>query len=551
MTHDDDELIYVPLGGAGEIGMNMYLYGLSGRWLMVDCGVAFADDTTPGIELLVPNAAFIEEWRAELDGIVITHAHEDHLGAIAHLWPKLRCPIYATPFAADLLKAKLREVGLQDKAKITVTPPRSRFSVGPFDLEYVTLTHSIPEPNAIAIHTHFGTVLHTGDWKLDPDPLIGELSDEKRLESLGKKGVLALVGDSTNVFADGHSGSEADVRHALVELFSQYDKRIIATCFASNVARVESIVHAARENGRRVALVGRSLLRISEIARNNGLFQGIPPFISDHDAMDLPRNKVVFISTGCQGEARAALSRIAEENHPHVKLDKGDVVAFSSRVIPGNEKEIARLQNTLIRRGAEIITEREAPIHASGHPARDELKTMYRLVKPHIAIPMHGEMRHLVAHVELAKECGAKHALVVENGAVLKLAPGKPEIVDHVFTGKLAVEGDRLVPLDSVILRDRRRMVHNGAAVVTLVMDRKGKLIGDVQLSAHGLLDDEHEPENHNRVIDAIEATIRKLSERERRSDDAVREEVRIAVRRSMNDLFNKKPLTDVHLVRI
>jgi ribonuclease J len=518
---------------------------------MVDCGVAFADDTTPGIDLLVPNAAFIEEWRAELEGIVITHAHEDHLGAVAHLWPKLRCPIYATPFAADLLKAKLREVGLQDKAKITITPPKSRFSVGPFDLEYVTLTHSIPEANALAIHTRFGTVLHTGDWKLDPDPLIGELSDETRLESLGKKGVLALVGDSTNVFADGHSGSEADVRHALVELFSQYDKRIVATCFASNVARVESIVHAAIENGRRVALVGRSLLRISEIARNNGLLQGIPPFISDHDAMDLPRNRVVFISTGCQGEPRAALCRIAEENHPHVKLDKGDVVAFSSRVIPGNEKEIARLQNALVRRGVEIITEREAPIHASGHPARDELKTMYRLVKPHIAIPMHGEMRHLVAHVELAKECGAKYALVVENGAVLKLAPGKPEIVDHVFTGKLAVEGDRLVPLDSVILRDRRRMVHNGAAVVTLVMDRKGKLLGDVQLSAHGLLDDEHEPENHNRVVDAIEATIRKLSERERRSDDAVREEVRIAVRRSMNDLFNKKPLTDVHLVRI
>ncbi|HSV30136.1 MAG TPA: ribonuclease J, partial [Candidatus Omnitrophota bacterium] len=500
------ELFFLPLGGAGEIGMNLNLYGFGGKWLMVDLGVSFGDETMPMIDVVMPDPAWIEQRREDLVGLVVTHGHEDHLGAIQYLWPRLRCPVYATPFAAAILQAKLHEVGLQHEVPVHIVELGSRFDVGPFNIEMVSITHSIPEPNCVAIRTKAGTVLHTGDWKFDPDPLVGLPTDTEKLRKLGKEGVLALVGDSTNAMTNGSSGSEAEVRANLIEVLGRYDGKIAVTCFATNVARLESVALAAEANNRRVALVGRSLWRIEKAARELGYLKDIAPFLTDHDAGYMPDREIVFLCTGSQGEPRAALARIAGNNHPHVVMGKGDTVIFSSRVIPGNEKAIFKLQNDLVKLGVEVVTERDAFIHVSGHPARDELTEMYNLVRPQIAIPVHGEARHIKEHAELALACQVKQALRIENGAMVRLAPGPAEVVDHVPTGRLAVDGQdfdggpRLVRTDSDILRDRRRMVFNGSAVCTLVIDGKGKLLGDPQLTALGLLDADRAAEEHDEV---------------------------------------------------
>ncbi|HET6223250.1 MAG TPA: ribonuclease J, partial [Dongiaceae bacterium] len=425
-----DEVLFLALGGAGEIGMNLNLYGHAGKWLMIDLGVTFGDDATPGIEVIMPDIGFIEERRRDLAGLVLTHAHEDHIGAVPYLWPRLGCPIFATPFTASLVREKLREVGLAQAAPITEIPMSGRFSVGPFELELVTLTHSIPEPNAVVIRTKFGTLLHTGDWKLDPEPLVGPLADEAALRRLGDEGVLAMICDSTNALVHGQSGSEGEVRESLQELVGRLPGRIAVACFASNVARVETIARVAAAHDRQVALVGRSLWRITEAARENGYLADIPPFITEHDIGYLPRDKALLICTGSQGEPRSALARIARDDHPTVSLEKGDTVIFSSRIIPGNERSIGELQNGLVRLGVEIITERDHFVHVSGHPARDELLAMYQWVRPRIAIPVHGEARHLRAHARLAESGQVGQALVIENGDVVRLAPGPAEVVD-------------------------------------------------------------------------------------------------------------------------
>ncbi|WP_142847031.1 ribonuclease J [Telmatospirillum sp. J64-1] len=546
-----DELIFLPLGGAGEIGMNLNLYGCAGKWLMVDLGVSFGDDYLPGIEVVMPDPAFIEEQREHLAGLVVTHGHEDHLGAVAWLWPRLRCPIYATPFAAALLRNKLHEHGLTEDAEVSVVELGSRFEVGPFDIELITLTHSIPEPNALAIRTPHGTVLHTGDWKFDPSPLVGEASDLDALRRLGSEGVLALVGDSTNVFTPGHARSEAEVRESLVELFGRFTGRIAVGCFATNVARLESIAHAAAAHGRQVALVGRSLWRVQEAARENGYLADTPAFLNEHDAAHLPKDKLVYICTGSQGEPRAALSRIASGNHPHVSLGKGDVVVFSSRMIPGNEKAIARLQDALVKQGVQLITEKDHFVHVSGHPGREELAEMYHMVRPQVAVPVHGEARHLIAHAKLARDCQVPKSVVMENGAVLRLAPGEPEIVDHVHSGRLAVDGTRVVPMQSEILRARHRALFNGSAVVTLVVDEDGLLLAKPKLTATGILDPHLEAEEHEAVVMAVRDAVEDLPQRERRDDAAITEAARLAVRRSLRDSHGKKPITDVHLVRV
>jgi ribonuclease J len=427
----------------------------------------------------------------------------------------------------------------------------SRFSVGPFDIEMISVTHSIPEPNNLAIRTKAGTVIHTGDWKFDPDPLLGLPTDFEALRRLGKEGVLALVGDSTNVFTKGHSGSESEVRASLIELLGRFDGRIAVSCFATNVARLESIAVAAEANERSVALVGRSLWRLDKAARENGYLADLPPFLNEHDAAYLPQDKILYICTGSQGEPRAALARIASGDHPHVTLGKGDVVIFSSRIIPGNEKEIYHLQNDLVRLGVEVVTDKDAFVHVSGHPAREEMEEMYRLTRPKIAIPVHGEARHLQEHARLAKACGVPEALEIINGTMLRLAPGPVEVVDHVPTGKLCVDGPRLVRLDSEVLRNRRRMVFNGSAVVTVVLDKTGKLLGDPQLTALGLLDAGHEAEEHEVVVDAVREAIADLPLKARRDDSVVREAARLAVRRSLRDSHGKKPITEVHLVRV
>jgi len=548
---NDQQLIFLPLGGVGEIGMNLALYGFAGKWLMVDLGISFGDETTPGVEVFMPDPSFITERAKDLLAIVLTHGHEDHLGAVAHLWPRLRCPVYATPFTASLLKGKLQEAGLVGEVKVHKVEQGGTVKIGPFSVEMVRQTHSIPEPNSLAITTKLGTILHTGDWKFDPQPMVGSKADLGRLEQLGDSGILAVIGDSTNVFNKGVTGSESTVRDSLIALFGRYHKRIAVACFATNVARVESIAVAAAAHGRHVALVGRSLWRIDQAARENGYLKDIPPFLTDHDGAHLPKDKILYICTGSQGEPRAALSRIAADDHPHVTLRRGDVAIFSSRVIPGNEKEIYKLQNRLVGQGVEVVTEKDHFVHVSGHPGREDMTRLYGLVRPQIVVPVHGELRHLLEHAALAQLCQVPQSVVIGNGDMLRLAPGTPEVVGQVQTGRLAIDGNRLVPLDSAIMRDRNRMVHNGSAVVTLVMDRTGKMLGDPQISAVGLLDPEHEAEEHEAVREAVREAVAELPTPARRNDELTREAVRLAVRRHLKKSHGKKPLTDVHLVRI
>jgi ribonuclease J len=549
MIERPDELLFLALGGAGEIGMNLNLYGYGGKWIMLDCGVTFGDDRAPGVDVLLPDPAFIVDRRDQLAGLVVTHAHEDHLGAIPYIWDRLRCPVYATPFAAAVLRAKLQEASFEDEVPITEIPMSGKFRIAPFELELITLTHSIPEPNAVVLRTPVGTVLHTGDWKLDPDPVVGPTTDEAALRRLGDEGVLALVCDSTNALRPGESGSEADVRDSLMKLIGQFPHRIAVACFASNVARLRSISDAARAHGRDVALVGRSLWRIEQAARATGYLDGVPAFLTEDEAGYLPRDKTLLICTGSQGEPRSALARIARDDHAHIALEPGDVVIFSSRVIPGNELAIGRLQNDLAQLGVEIVTDSDAFVHVSGHPARDELVRMYQLVRPQIAVPVHGEARHLLAHAKLAEECQVQQALVIDNGDVVRLGPGPAEIVADVPTGRLAVEGQRLLPIGEGALRSRQRMVFNGAAVATVVLDRSGELLADPRISAPGLVED-GDPLVEE-MMDAVEEAVRGLPAHERRIDGAVEDAARIAVRRVLRAAFGKKPVTDVHVVRV
>src|SRR5215510_652211 len=486
---DSNALYFVPLGGSGEIGMNLNVYGYGGDWLIIDCGVTFGDDAQPGLEVVMPDPGFIVERRDRLLGIVATHAHEDHIGAIPYLWTQLRCPVWATPFTASFLRAKLAETGFADQVKINVVPLAGRFTIGPFDLELITLTHSIPEPNAVALRTPVGTVLHTGDWKFDPDPLIGATADETALRRIGNEGVLALVGDSTNVLRAGSSGSEADLRRSLTELVGRYDARVAVACFASNVARLETIARAAAVHGREVALVGRSLWRIDKAARENGYFADLPRFLTEDETGYIPRGRILLICTGSQGEPRSALSRIARDDHPHIVLEPGDVVIFSSRIIPGNEKSINRVQNALVRLGVEIVTEEDHFVHVSGHPARDELVRMYQMVRPKIAVPVHGEARHLIAHADLAGECQVPQPLVIQNGDLVRLSASGASVVDEVAVGRLASDGKGLLRLDGEALKDRRRVTFNGTAVATLVLDHQGRLRAPATISLIGIVE--------------------------------------------------------------
>lgn len=557
MTKSDDngftprnELWFVPLGGSGEIGMNLNLYGCEGKWIIVDMGVSFGDDSVPGVDVVMPDPAFIEDRAKDLLGIVLTHAHEDHLGAVGYLWPWLKCPVYATPFAATFLETKLQEEDLLGEVPVNVVPLSGKVTLGPFDLEFVSLTHSIPEPNGLVIRTPYGTVFHTGDWKLDPEPVVGPDADIARLKQLGDEGLRAVVCDSTNVMTKGHSGSEGAVRDKLAALIGQYDRKVAVACFASNVARLKTIITAAHDNDREVCLVGRSLWRIVDVARRTGYLSDNTRFLEADEAANLADNRVLYICTGSQGEPRAALNRIAWQSHPSVSFGRGDVVLFSSRIIPGNERSIFRLQNQLVRLGCEIVTDKDAFIHVSGHPAQDEMREMYGYLRPEVSIPVHGERRHLHEHEKLARECGVGRVVVNENGGIVKIAPGAPEIIGHVPTGRLVLDGDRIVPIDSEILRDRKRMVQNGAAVITIVMDVKGKLLADPLVTTHGLFEPDEE-EDESVLVDVVLEAIRRLRPDDRRNDDTVAEAARIALRRTFQADQRRKPLTDVHLVRL
>jgi ribonuclease J len=549
MHPSPEGLVFLPLGGTGEIGMNLNLYGCDGAWMAVDCGLGFAESARPDLDIMVPDPGYIAERRGDLLGLVITHAHEDHLGAVAWLWPQLQCPVYATPFAAAVLRRKLGERGLVGQVKLHEIAPGGALTLGPFALRLISMAHSIPEAQALAITTRYGRILHTGDWKLDPDPLVGPKTDEAALAAFGAEGVDVMVCDSTNAMVEGHSGSEADVRRNLAALVRGLRGRVAFTCFSSNIARIESIALAAQASGRSVALVGRSLRNITAAARETGYLNTIPSFVDEEEAGYLPDDSVLFICAGSQGEPRSALSRIAADTHPNVALGEGDTVIFSSRVIPGNERAILMVQDALARGGVQVMTERDHMVHVSGHPARDELRRLYRLVKPKHAVPVHGEWRHMSEHAALAREMGATPHLI-EDGDILRLSPGVPEVVESVPAGRLAVDGVRLLPVDGPVLAERRRMLDSGVVVASLALDRVGRMVGEPVVTAPGLFgEDDPGPKL---LVRELGAAVGSLSNGVLRDDDAVRDAAAAALRSAVRRAApSKRPMVSVHVLRV
>jgi ribonuclease J len=544
------DLAFIPLGGTGEIGMNLNLYRCDGALLAVDCGIGFGGPEMPEIDVLVPDPAWLVERRDRLVGLVITHAHEDHIGAVVHLWPQLRCPVYGGPFVSAVLRRKLGEAGLLGQVRLTTLPLAGRFSLPPFDLEVLRVAHSIPEAQALAIRTRHGLVLHTGDWKLDPDPLLGPPTDEAAFARLGEEGVLAMVCDSTNALVEGHSGSEAEVRRNLAAIIRGLRGRVAVTCFATNIARVESVALAAEAAGRQVALFGRSLRNAEAAARDCGYLRDVAPFLSEEEAGFLPDDALLLICTGSQGEPRSALSKIAADTHPQIALGEGDTVIFSSRMIPGNERAILRVQDGLARRGCRVMTADDHMVHVSGHPARDELKRLYALVQPKFAVPVHGEWRHLTEHAALARECGAV-PMLVEDGDVLRLAPGKAEVVAGVPTGRLAVDENRLLPISGGVIAARKRMLFNGVVVASLAVDRTGRVLGAPQVSAPGLFDAMEEHEMPAQLAAEVARAVSDLPAPLRREDDALREATRAVLRKAVGRRLRKRPAVEVHLLRV
>jgi ribonuclease J len=541
-------LLFVPLGGTGEIGMNFNLYACDGAWLAVDCGMGFAGPEAPEAELLLADPAFITARRQALRGLVITHGHEDHIGGVARLWPQLRCPIYATPFTAALLRRKLNEAGLGREVKLHVIPPGGAFELAPFALRYIRMTHSTPEAQALVITTSYGTVLHTGDWKFDPHPLVGSLSDEAGLAALGDAGVLAMISDSTNATVDGHSGSERDVRKSLNALVGDMPGRVAITCFASNIARVATVIEAGLAAGRHVALIGRSLGNYVAAAQEAGYLQDAPDFIPEEDIGSIPEDNLLLLVTGSQGEPRSAMARIAADTHRYAVLGEGDTAIFSSRMIPGNERAIAAVQDALVRRGVDVITDEDELTHVSGHPARDELCKLYRLVRPKYLVPTHGEWRHLSAQASLAEEEGLT-AIRMENGDMLRLAPGVPEVIDSVPTGRLAIDGSLIVPLKGGIMSARRRMLFNGVVVGSAAVDADGRVIGEARISAPGLFE---ESDRLQRELESeFGALLNDLPAATRREDAAFTEAARIILRRIVGKRFGKRPIVEAHILRL
>ena len=551
----DDALWLLPLGGAGEIGINLYLYGTSGKWLMVDCGIMFGDETTPGIDIITPDISFISQRREDLLGIVITHAHEDHLGAIPYLWEQLRCPIYATPFACELLRGKLTQAGLQGMVDVIEIPLDGSFELAPFKMEMVPVTHSVPESSMVVIKTEHGQVIHTGDWKLDNEPIVGRLTDIDRLKELGREGILATVGDSTGAMVSVPTPSEVGVQKGLKDVFGMCKQRIIVTCFASNIARLKSIALAAHDQGRYVSLVGRSLWRNAEIAEGLGYLPEFKNFLSEHEAMQAPRDKLVMISTGCQGEKRAALSRIAVFDHPVVEFEKGDTVIYSASEIPGNEKAIGRVQNLLISQGVQVITANFAPegklLHASGHASRPDMAEFYSWVKPQLVVAVHGEVRHQNEHINLAHLLGFERAIAPLNGQIIRLGPGLHEVVGEVQSGRWGLDGKNLRALDKGVTKDRRKMNFNGAAVVTLALDRRGMVASEPQVTLFGIDDEKALAEIREELTTAILDEVEQMPRSTLLDDATVRQAIMKIVRRQLHETQGKKPVIDVHLVRV
>ncbi len=546
-----EELVFLPLGGVGEIGMNLYLYGLGSprrrQWLMIDLGVTFPGEYEPGIDLIMPDTRFIEDERANLAGILLTHAHEDHFGAVMALWPRLRAPVYATPFTAALLRAKLIERGLEGDVELIEIFRQTRMEIGPFDIELIDMAHSIPEPNGVVIRTPLGTVFHTGDWKLDPDPIVGPPLDEKRIREVAQEGIDVLVCDSTNAMRDGVSPSEADVAETLTEIICKAEHRVAITTFASNVARLRSAIAAAKAADRHVVVVGRAMLRTLQVARETGHLPGDVELLSDDEYGYLPRDKVVALCTGSQGETRGALARIAADTHPKITFAAGDMVIFSSRTIPGNEKSVGRVQNKLVDQGVEIVTDADALVHCSGHPRRGELEKMYEWVRPRIAIPMHGEARHLAAHADLAKSLGVGNVVRTRNGTMVRLAPGPAELIDEAAAGRVYKDGAIMLEGGSNTLSERRKLAFAGTVSVSLILSGAGELRGEPQIACWGLPESSKEGVAMAEIIfDAIYGALDGIPRRRRKDSAKVGEAVRRAVRAEINQAWGKKPLCAV-----
>ena len=547
------ELLFAPLGGVGEIGMNLALYGIgdgaSRKWIAVDLGVSFAGEELPGIDLILPDIAFLIAERRNLLGLVLTHAHEDHFGALLDLWPRLRCPVYATPFTASLLAAKREgEPGALD-VPVKVVPLGARFTLGEFDIELVSVAHSIPESNALIIRTPLGNVLHTGDWKLDPTPAIGPPTDEAKLRALGDEGCLALIGDSTNAVRDGRSPSERDVARTLHDLIGAAKGRIAVTTFASNVARMRSVAAAAAAAGREVVVVGRAMDRVAQVARENGYLDGINEFHGVDVYGHLPPDKVVALCTGSQGEPRAALARIAEDQHPEVTFSKGDTVIFSSRTIPGNEKAVGRVINGLVRQGVEVITDRTHLVHVSGHPRRAEMEEMYRWVRPRIAIPVHGEALHLSEHAKLARAVGVPEVVLCGDGDLVRLAPDAG-VIDEVPAARLYKDGAILISAEARTVAERRRLSFAGIAIVAMALSDKGQLIADPDVELIGIPEVNADKQSmHTIAYDAVIETFESLPKARRRDPQAVEESIKRAVRAAIAGHWQKKPICLVQVL--
>jgi ribonuclease J len=545
-----NDLVLLPLGGTGEIGMNCYCYGIGPaddrQWLMVDLGVKFGDDSDPGIDVVLPDVSFIASDRRNLAGLVLTHAHEDHLGAVAWLWPQLQCPVYCTPFAAHILNLKLKEARLDADVKVHVMPQGSRFDVGPFDVEMISVTHSIPEPTALMIRTRHGNVLHSGDWKIDRAPVMGRGLDEKRLRQLGDEGVDVLVCDSTNVLREGHSPSEADVAATLMEIVTHARGRVAITTFASHVDRMSSAVRAARATGREVVIAGRAMRNTTEAARACGYLHDAGEFLDEEEFGYLPPNKIMLLCTGSQGEPRAAITRIAEDTHLNISLDPGDLVIFSSKTIPGNEKEVALIHNNLAKLDIDIVTSDDALVHTSGHPRQGELRALYEWVRPRAVVPMHGEPRHLRAQAIFAKSCGIEETLIPRDGHIARLCPGPVRNVDETHAGRLHVDGRLIVPAADGPAKQRRKLSIAGVVFVTVAIDAKLQLAGGIQLITDGLPAGLEED-----MLEAADQAFGSMPKPRRKDDAQVIETIRTSVRRAADQVWGKKPITKVAVVRV
>ncbi len=550
-----EQLIFCPLGGSGEIGgnMNLYAYGKEDnqKWIIVDLGVSFADDSVPGVDLIMPDAGFIIDKKDDLLGIVLTHAHEDHIGAVAHIWPNLRCKMYATPFTAALILEKFKEKKIDISSYLEVVPLNGKINLGDFEIDFVTLTHSILEPNGLSIKTPLGTVLHTGDWKIDSNPLIGSQIDEKKLKSIGEKGVSAMICDSTNIFSPGRAGSESDVRDSLLRIMEIKTKRILVTSFASNVARMETIFYCAKKLRRDICLVGRSMQRIYKAARKCGYLNGLIEPLEPKDAKRVPKNKILYLATGSQGEPMGAMNRIINGAHPEVNLDDGDCVIFSSKIIPGNEKKLYHLQNMIVRNNMEMISEENAFVHVSGHPNRDDLKDMYNWVKPQCIIPVHGEYRHMAEHVTFAKEMQIPNSLLIENGDIIQILPGKkPEIIDKAPSGKIYLDGNINVETDSKSIKDRKNLSMNGYLEITLIISSGGNVKKPV-ISYKGIPESNENDTFIFDIEDEILNICRTFSIDNKNQQQNLIETLKQNCRRIVREKTGKKPFTNINITRI